>query len=55
LFISGPSSKSWILKIVLPLVLGVVIIVTASVIGFIWYKRCRLHQQELDIALKVLK
>jgi len=52
--ISEVPSNSWILEILLPSIIGLIILITATAIGFLFYKRHRRHQQTAAIQLKVL-
>jgi hypothetical protein len=52
--ISGASSTSWILEILLLSVIAMIIVITAAIIGFLCYKRHYRREQNVAIQLKVL-
>jgi len=55
LIISESPSKSWIFKVLLPSGIGLIILITAFIIGFVYYQRHRRRQQESTIRLEILK
>ncbi len=54
LIISESPSKSSIFKILLPSGIGLIILITAFIIGFVFYQRHRRRQQESTIRLEIL-